>query len=102
LGGALGHFIDTKKREKAIDELIRVAKNNAPIFVSVIGRFVVLICALIYWPKELEINGLYQKIYKTGDYLGNRGIYIRGLSFAPCHFYTREELENAFKKRFVD
>jgi len=101
LGGALAHIMDAKQREKAIDELIRVAKKNAPIFISVIGKFATLICALIYWPKDLEINGLYQKIYDTGDYFGDYGIYTKGRSFAPCHFYSREELENAFGKRNV-
>jgi len=101
LGGALAHILDVKQREKAIDELIRVAKKNAPIFISVIGKFATLICAFIYWPKDLEINGLYHKIYNTGDYFGDYGIYTKGRSFAPCHFYSREELEKAFKKRNV-
>lgn len=35
LGGALNHITCREYREKAIDELIRVAKNGAPIFVSV-------------------------------------------------------------------
>jgi ubiquinone/menaquinone biosynthesis C-methylase UbiE len=96
LGGALAHLMNVKRREKAIDELIRVAKKGAPIFVSVIGKLAILVCALIYWPKDLEINGLYQRIYDTGDYFGDHGIYTKGRSFAPCHFYSREELEIAF------
>ncbi|MEW5760634.1 MAG: class I SAM-dependent methyltransferase, partial [Candidatus Thermoplasmatota archaeon] len=43
LGGALSHVVNRKQREKAIDELIRVAKKNAPIFVSVIGRLAICI-----------------------------------------------------------
>jgi len=101
LGGALAHIIDAKRREKAVDELIRVAKKNAPIFTSVNGRFATLVCALVYWPKDLEIDGLYQKIYNTGDYLEDRGIYTKGRSFAPCHLYSREELENTFRKTNV-
>lgn len=106
LGGTLSHIVNGKRREKAIDELLRVAKKNAPIFVSVIGRLATLVCALIYWPKEMENDGLYQKICDTGAYYGGRGIYTRWYtgkkrSFAPCHFYLREELEGSFRKRNV-
>jgi ubiquinone/menaquinone biosynthesis C-methylase UbiE len=38
LGGALGHILNEKRREKASAELVRVAKRGAPIFVSVISR----------------------------------------------------------------
>ena len=38
LGGPLCHLVQKKQRQKAADELVRVAKDNAPIFVSVIGR----------------------------------------------------------------
>ena len=37
LGSPLGHIIDAKKRDKSIRELIRVAKDQAPIFISVIS-----------------------------------------------------------------
>jgi SAM-dependent methyltransferase len=101
LGGALSHILDGKQREKAIDELIRVAKKNAPIFVSVIGRWATLICAFIYWPAEMEIDGLYEKICDAGEYYGDRGIYTRGLTFPSCYLYLREELEESFRKRNV-
>jgi SAM-dependent methyltransferase len=101
LGGALGHIVSKKQREKAIGELIRVAKENAPIFVSVIGRLATLDCALVYWPEDMAIDGLYQRIYETGDYHGDRGVYTKGRSFAPCHFYMRGELEHSLKKENV-
>lgn len=97
--GALSHLLTEQQRAKAIDELTRVAKKNAPIFVSVIGRLAILVCALVHWPEEIENGRLYQEIYETGDYHGDRGIYARGRSFAPCHLYLREELENSFKRK---
>ena len=36
LGGPLSHVVDKRKRDKAIRELVRVAKPGAPIAVSVI------------------------------------------------------------------
>jgi SAM-dependent methyltransferase len=106
LGGTLGHVMNRKKREKSIDELVRVAKKDAPIFVSVIGRLAVFVNALIYWPHEMEINGVYQQICNTGDYYGEFGIYTRWYTgkktiFPPCHFYLPEELEISFRKRDV-
>lgn len=93
--GALGHLVDRRLREKAIDELVRVTKNNSPVFISVIGRLAVLIGGLVERPEELEINGLYQEYYVNGDYDGSLG-------FTACHFYLPEELEDSLKERNVD
>lgn len=94
LGGTLSHLIDKKQREKAIDELIRVAKKNAPIFVSVIGRLGVLMLELIRFPKEIEIKQIFQRIRDTGEYKGKYGGF-------PCYFYLPEELKKSFEKRKV-
>jgi 2-polyprenyl-3-methyl-5-hydroxy-6-metoxy-1,4-benzoquinol methylase len=99
--GALSHVVDKEDRERAIDELVRVAKKDAPIFVSVIGRLAILVCGLVHWPEDMEIDGLYQKLDETGDYRGGPGVHARGRSFAPCHLYLSEELEGSFKKRGV-
>jgi SAM-dependent methyltransferase len=97
--GALSHVVKEEDRERAIDELVRVAKKSAPIFVSVIGRLAILVSGLVHWPEDMEIDGLYQNLYDTGDYRGGPGIHARGRSFAPCHLYLSEELESSFKRR---
>ena len=94
LGGVLSHLLNKKQRERAIDELIRVAKKNAPIFVSVIGRLAVLVRGLTLFPNELDIKGLYTKITNTGNYYG-------GYGFCPFHAFLPEELREAFEKRKV-
>jgi len=93
-GGALSHIVNKKQREKAIDELVRVAKNGSPIFVSVIGRLAVLVSELINFPEEIEIKKVFQKVRDTGDYQG-------GYGFAPCHFYLPEELKESFERRKI-
>jgi len=93
LGGTLSHLVDEKQREKAIDELVRVAKIGAPIFISVIGRLAVLIYALVNSPLEIETSEVFQRYRDTGDYYGELG------GFAPSHFYLPEELESALRKR---
>jgi len=94
LGGALSHVLDRMEREKAVDELIRVAKKGAPIFVSVIGRIAVLVTELVRLPYEMELE-IFPKLRDTGDYHGGHG-------FAPCHFYVPEDIREAFEKRGID
>ncbi|MBA7699861.1 tRNA 5-carboxymethoxyuridine methyltransferase [subsurface metagenome] len=98
LGGVLSHIVNKKQREKAISELIRVAKKNSQIFVSVIGRLAVCINSINYlWPEMLEAPDVYKKFTIKGDYLG-------GYGFAPAHFYSAEELKKEFegKTKFLE
>lgn len=95
LGAPLNHLLDPKQREKAIDELVRVAKKNAPICISVIGRLSNPQTGLVKLPGELErYPEVYVKMLTTGDYDGSIG-------FAPCHFFLLEELEGSLKKRHL-
>jgi ubiquinone/menaquinone biosynthesis C-methylase UbiE len=91
LGGALSHLVSKKRRQKAVSELVRTAKDNATIFVSVIGRLAVCVNSIVYlWPEMLEASDVFRKYTNTGDYLG-------GWGFAPTHFYSIEELKKEFE-----
>jgi SAM-dependent methyltransferase len=93
LGGALCHLVSKKRRQKAVSELVRVAKDKAPIFVSVIGRLAVCINSVVYlWPEMLKAPDVFRKYTTTGDYLG-------GWGFAPAHFYSVEELKKEFANK---
>lgn len=93
LGGPLSHVLERGKRNKAILELIRVAKKDAPIFVSVISRLSLLASALKRFPKEIE-TPRFKKYRDTGDYVG-------GYGFTACHFFLPEELKESFVKKKV-
>ena len=93
LGGPLSHVLDKKDRDKAISELIRVAKKGAPIFTSVMSRLSVLVSELKLFQYEIE-HPLFRKIRDTGDYSG-------GYGFTACHFFLPEELKESFAKRDV-
>lgn len=93
LGGPLSHIVDRARREKAIDELMRVAEKDSPVFISVIGRFGVLVNELIRLPKEIELD-IFPRIRDTGDYYG-------GYGFAPCHFYLPEELRKSLENKGI-
>lgn len=93
LGGALSHLVIDKQREKAIDELVRVVKADAPIFVSVIGKLAVCMNTIVFlWPELESAPEVYREYTETGDHFG-------GTSFAPTHFYMPEELEREFGGR---
>lgn len=90
LGGPLGHVLDRAERVKSINELIRVAKKRAPIFVSVIGLPALLVTELTRFPQEIELP-YFPVVRDTGDYRG-------GYGFAPCHFYSPDELRLDFER----
>lgn len=93
LGGALNHVLTARQRERAIRELARVARNDAPIFISVIGRFAPLVDGVLRHPEGLRTDPQHhRRILRTGDYDGHRG-------FAPCHFFLPEELEENIEKQ---
>lgn len=94
LGGALSHLVNKKQGEKTIDELIRVVKRNAPIFISVIGWLAVLITELVRFPEEIGIKKVFQRVRDTGDYLG-------GYGFTACHLFLPEDLRRSLEKRKV-
>lgn len=93
LGGPLSHVLDGRKRDKAINELIRVAKKGAPIFVSVMSRLSVLVVELTLFPEEFE-KPHYKPMREIGDYAGLSG-------FTACHFFLPEELREAFQSKRV-
>lgn len=91
--GALSHLVRKREREKAVNELIRVAKKNAPIFVSVIGRLAVCINTINFlYPELLKAPNVYRKCVLKGDYLG-------GYGFTASHFYSLEELRGEFEHK---
>jgi ubiquinone/menaquinone biosynthesis C-methylase UbiE len=94
LGGPLSHVSPEKNRKKAISELIRVAKKDALIFISVMGKFGVLMNSLRTRPNDIKLNKSFENLYKNGeDNLWRKKGY--------CHFFTMEEFENLLKKENV-
>ena len=93
-GGPLSHVIDACDRERALAELIRVAKPGAPLFISVISRLAVLIFELQLGQHELEMPH-FQPLRDTGDYFGGSG-------FTACHFFLPEEFQEALSRQPVE
>lgn len=96
LGGPLGHLVDQSQIDAAFDELVRVAKPRAPIFVSVISRLALFRTALVVFPEELgDIPDVYTRVLETGRYEGGHG-------FTAAHFFLPEELTTLFERKQVE
>jgi SAM-dependent methyltransferase len=93
LGGPLSHVVDSHRREQAISELVRIAKEGAPLFVSVMGRLSLLVVELAMFQHEIEMPH-FTEFRDTGDYYGGSG-------FTACHFFLPEELSQAFENKGV-
>ena len=93
-GGPLSHILDPYKRDTAVSELIRVAKKDAPLFVSVIGRLSLLILELTLFQYEIEMPH-FKQIRDTGNYTGEYG-------FTACHFFLPEEFRDVFRDKGVN
>lgn len=95
-GGVLSHVVDADERATALAELRRVARPDAPVFVSVIG----LLSALRYQLKHSlgEHDALLVHLAETGDYTaGAMAEYADGTGWAACHFFRVAELENELR-----
>jgi len=94
LGGPLCHILDPQLREKAVSELVRVAKTGAPLFVSVISRLGLLKSILIEFPYEMSYV---KHHWEVGDYIP--GVYGKG--FTAAHWFLPEELRELFERHGV-
>ncbi|OGE29112.1 hypothetical protein A2867_00070 [Candidatus Daviesbacteria bacterium RIFCSPHIGHO2_01_FULL_40_11] len=90
LGGPLSHVLDSQQRERAIGELVRVAKSGAPIFISVMNRYAQLANIIKYTPEDAE---QVFDFLRHGDHLHpETGV------FTYTHFFTIEELSSLFSQ----
>lgn len=91
LGAPLSHVVEASEREKAVSELIRVAKPGSYIFCSVISRLALLRTVLTDFPEEIRME-IFRKYVQTGDYDGSNG-------FTACHFFLADDLKNLFDRQ---
>ncbi|WP_327052246.1 class I SAM-dependent methyltransferase [Halomicrococcus gelatinilyticus] len=92
LGGPLSHVVDDVERATATAELRRVARDGAPVFVSVIGRLAMLRDVVKF---DLErSSGLLAPIAEDGDYTAERvERHADGEGWAECHGFRADEFE---------
>ena len=90
-GGPLSHVFPRSARQRALAELVRMAKTGAPIFVSVMSKYGVLLATPTGWPEAvIKEKEEFDRILDCGDcYTFVKDGY--------CHFYTSQELESDFE-----
>ena len=95
LGGPLSHVHTEPLRQKAVSEMVRVAKSGAPIFTSVMSKYGVLLATPEGWPQAVSDKENFDSIVLTGD-------DYRWMGSGYCHFFTSEELRQLFSKEKVE
>ncbi len=94
LGGPLSHVEGKEKRNKALLELIRVAKKGSPIFVNVYSRLGVVMGAPRYFSHEIAMTKHFKELSECGeDYMWRQKYY--------AHFFLPEELKQFFTGKKV-
>lgn len=96
LGGALSHVLEPDERATAVDELARVARPGAPVFVAVIGR----LGAITYGIRhETDQAALLPELAETGDYTADLLERVGADGWAEAHYFRVDELESLLESR---
>ena len=96
LGGPLSHVCPESERLKAVSELVRVARKGAPVFVSVISKYGVLLATPQRWPQAVaDPREDFPRLIRTGDSYA----FVKD---GYCHFFTSAEMERLFAGEKVE
>jgi ubiquinone/menaquinone biosynthesis C-methylase UbiE len=100
--GPLSHLIEEKDREKAANELIRVAKPRTHLFVSVINRYGVFRTVLQRYPYNLT-EPTHREMFEKGIH---RAEWHKDLpedkGFMDAYFFHPNELKQLFENKGVE
>ncbi len=96
LGGPLSHLLEKSERERAAEELVRVAKKGAPLFVSVFNRYGVFRVVLYGHPQDLT-DSFYEEMFKRGIHR----VHTRFGAFTEAYFFLPNELKELFENKGV-
>ena len=99
--GPLSHLIGKADREKAVDEIVRVAKSKAFLFISVIGLYGVFRTMLQRLPHEIT-DPTHEKLFLYGIHHGHEIRDKREHGFPDAYFWHPKELEQLFEAKGVE
>lgn len=100
LGGPLSHVINDDERETAAAELVRVAKKDHPVFVSVMGFYAALmIHALNEWGFIWEIEDFYKRQKYDAEHLEKVDAEPE---FAHTYFFKPGQLEDLMQRNGLE
>jgi SAM-dependent methyltransferase len=92
LGGTLSHLLSCNAREKAAEEIARVSRDRAPVFVSVLSFYGALRKILSEYPEEMHHlpNFLEARLAEGGTRLHD------------CFFFTPEEMVDLLARKGIE
>jgi hypothetical protein len=98
--GALSHLIEPGDRDLAASELVRVTKEKAPIFISVISFYGVLRTVLQRLPHEfLDLS--HQDMFLKGVHRAEWHLQETVQSFPDAYFFHPKDLEKLVESHNV-
>lgn len=98
--GPLSHLIERSDRENAATELVRVAKKDSTLFVSVIGLFGVFRTVLQRLQHELT-DPTHEELFKHGIHRWHEIRYRSEHGFPDAYFWHVNELKELFEENGV-
>jgi len=102
LGGPLSHVIDDEERETAANELIRVAKKDHPVFVSVMGFYgCLMIHVLNEWGFVWKIEDFHERQKYDQEHI-QISEEDEEAEFADTYFFKSHQLENLLKRNGLE
>jgi len=99
--GPFSHLLERSDRERATDELVRVAKEEAPLFISVINRYGVFRTVLQRLQESLT-DPSHEEIFTKGIHRAHyRHPKEIGGGFTNAYFFLPDELREMFESKGV-
>ena len=98
--GPFSHLIERSDREKAASEIVRVAKNGAPLFIGAIGLYGVFRTVLQRLQHELT-DPSYEEMFTTGVHRWHRDSHEGVRGFPDAVFWHPNDLRELFERRGV-
>ena len=98
--GPLSHLVERRDREKAASEIVRVAKDGAPLFISIIGLYGVFRTVLQRLQHELT-EPSHEEMFRTGVHRQHRDSYKEARGFPDAIFWHPRDLKELFEGRGV-
>jgi SAM-dependent methyltransferase len=102
LGGPLSHLLKKSEREQGANELVRVTKRNAPLFISVFNRYGFY--RIILRSQENLTDPSHEEMFTKGihrAYLHHPKGFRRTGGFTDAYFFFPNELKTLFENKGV-
>ncbi len=99
--GPFSHLIERSDSEKAASEIVRVAKNGAPLFIGAIGLYGVFRTVLQRLQHELT-DPSHEEMFTTGVHRWHRDSHQGVRGFPDAMFWHPKDLRELFERRGVE